>query len=75
MRGGETLRKRVFILLKGEKILDTNYSYADATRSLMRSVCLEDREDWNIEEEHQARQEWEKQEHFEIVTEIKKCVS
>lgn len=57
MRGGETLRKRVFILLKGEKILDTNYSYADATRSLMRSVCLEDREDWNIEEEHQARQE------------------
>lgn len=31
IRGGETLRKRVFILLQGEKILDTNYSCADAT--------------------------------------------
>lgn len=49
IRRGETLRESVFILLKGEKILDTNYSCAYATHE--RAPFVPEIEKMNTEQE------------------------
>lgn len=40
MRGGDALRRSMFMLLRGDGILDTNYSCACATPHLRRRVHL-----------------------------------
>lgn len=65
------LRKRVFILLQGEKILDTNYSCADATRPHEKHPFVPGR----LKQRRTQHGKNEKNKGCEIGTEIKKCLS